>query len=75
MPKILDLSETFDYVPHHRIFANLVVSYRINESVLNLLKSHLSIRKRAVKMNRCITEILELKVEFHRVLSALYNVC
>ena len=47
---LMDLSKTFDYIPHHLIIAKLV-AYGIDRETLRLIYSYLKGRKQCLKKN------------------------
>lgn len=56
---LMDLSKSFDCLPHDLLLLKLE-SYGLSKSALNLLKSYLSNRKQCVKIGQSVSEMLDI---------------
>ena len=56
---LMDLSKSFDCLPHDLLLLKLE-SYGLTKSALNLLKSYLSNRKQCVKIGQSVSEMLDI---------------
>ena len=56
---LMDLSKSFDCLPHDLLLLKLE-SYGLSKSALNLLKSYLSNRKQCVEIGQSVSEMLDI---------------
>ena len=54
----MDLSKTYDCIPHHLIIAKLS-AYGVDNLSLSFIHNHLSYRKQRVKINDCFVVLVQ----------------